>query len=312
MDFILEFAKLIKTTPKLCLPMQECQNSPYNSFLYRSRDCHLCFSSSYLESCLYLDTASHNKDCVDGAFINHCELCYECLHCDSCYNCNFCQDCKNCVDCDFCFECQGCTNCFGCVGLRKKEFYIFNEKYSREEYDQRLAKLKNLPSEKIRAQIETLRQKFPHPAFHGMNCENVNGDYIKNSKNCFVCFHVENAQDCFYCYDEIVDVRDCCDCTHIQNCELCYNLMSASECYNVNSSWWITGSRDCEYCFCVQNSNNCFGCVYTQHKEFHILNKPYSKDAYFKKTAELKDELIKKGLHGKYLVMDAVDLAKTI
>lgn len=83
MDFVLELAKLIKTTPKLCLPMQECENSPYNSFLYRSKDCYLCYSSSYLESCFYLDTCSSNKDCVDGAL--------------GCYNCNFCQDSKNCT-----------------------------------------------------------------------------------------------------------------------------------------------------------------------------------------------------------------------
>mgnify|MGYP001575667443 CR=1 FL=1 len=52
--------------------------------------------------------------------------------------------------------------------------------------------------------------------------------------------------------------------------------------------------------------------LYLSRKEFHVLNKPYTKDEYFKKTAQLKDELIKRKLHGKYLVMDAVQLAKTL
>lgn len=312
MDFILELAKLVKTTPKLCLPMQENENCPYNSFLYRSKNCHLCFSSSYLESCLYLDTSSHNKDCIDGAFLNHCELCYECIHCDGCYSCSFCQDCKNCTDCMFCYECQGCNNCFGCVGLRKKEFFIFNERYSKEDYLKKLPELKKMAPSQIRAKLEQLRLSFPHAQMHMLNCENVFGDYIKNSRNCYMCFHVEGAQDCAYMYDEIVNTKDCFDCTHIQDCELCYNTMSASECYNVDCSWWTTGSSDCMYCFCLQGSKNCFGCVYAQHKEFYILNQPYQKTEYFKKVAEIKDDLNKKGLHGKYLVMDAVELARTL
>lgn len=312
MDFVLELAKLIKSTPKLCLPMQECENSPYNSFLYRSKDCHLCYSSSYLQSCYYLDTCSYNKDCVDCDFCNHCELSYECLHCDSCYNSEFCQDCKNCIDSSFCFECQGCTNCFGCVGLRKKEFNIFNERVSKEEYFARLPELKKMTEAEISARIEQLRENFPHPASHFISCENVSGDYIKNSKNSFMCFHMEGAQDSGYCYDEMVNVKDCVDCTHIQDCELCYNLMSASECYNVNSSWWTTNSSDCDYCFCVQNSKNCFGCAYIQRKEFHILNKPYSKEEYFKLRAEIIEDLKKRGIHGSYLPMDAVELAKTL
>lgn len=312
MDFVLELAKLIKTTPKLCLPMQECENSPYNSFLYRSKDCYLCYSSSYLESCFYLDTCSSNKDCIDGAFINHCELCYECLHCEGCYNCNFCQDCKNCTDASFCFECQGCTNCFGCVGLRKKEFAIFNEQYTKEEYTKKVAELKKLSSEEIRKRMEPLRLQFPHPPNHFINSENVTGDYIMNSKNCFMCFHTDQAQDGAYLYDEMVDVKDCFDCTHIQNCELCYNLMSASECYNVDCSWWATNSRDCMYCCCIQGSKNCFGCVYVQRREYSILNKQYSKEEYFKEVAKIKINLAKKGIHGNYLVMDAVELAKSL
>lgn len=312
MDFVLELAKLIKTTPKLCLPMQECENSAYNSFLYRSKDCYLCFASSYLESCMYMETTSYNKDCFDSAYINHCELCYECLDCNNCYNCNFCRDCKQCTDCTYCFDCQGCSNCFGCVGLRKKEYHIFNTRCSKEEYAEKLAEAKKMPIAELGKKMHELRANFPHPPMHSISSENVFGDYIQNSKNCYMCFHTENAQDCGYLYDEMVDIKDCFDCTHIQNCELCYNLGSASECYNVDCSWWTTNSRDLMYCFCVQASHDCFGCVYLQRHGYCILNKQYSKEEYFKKMAEIKDDLRKKGLHGKYLVMDAVELARRL
>lgn len=312
MNFVLELAKLIKINPKLCLPTDKCENSPYNSFLFSSKDCHLCFSSSFLESCLYVDTGSHNKDCVDCAYINKCELCYECTDVTYSYNCDFCKDCKNCVDCAHCFECQGCTNCFGCIGLRKKEYHIFNKRYTKEEYFKKSAELKKLPVPEILARRETERARFPHPPMHILNSENCIGDYILNSKNCFMAFNAEKSQDCAYVYDEILQLKDCVDCTHIQDSEFCYNLMSAYDCYNVDSSWWAVGSRDCEYGFCILQCANCFGCVNLKYKKYHILNKPYSKEEYDKKVREIKDVLRKNNQHGKYLLMDAVELVKTL
>lgn len=172
--------------------------------------------------------------------------------------------------------------------------------------------LKLMSEDQIRAKMEELRAKFPHPPMHQVASESVAGDYITNSKNCFMCFHAEKCQDSAYLYDEIVGLKDSMDCTHVQDCELCYNLMSASECYNVDCSWWAANSQDCMYCYCIQASKNCFGCVYLQRHEYCILNKQYSKEEYFKKIAEIKNDLRGKGLHGKYLVMDAVELAKTL
>lgn len=268
--------------------------------------------SSFLESCLYLDTASHNKDCADGSYINNCELCYECLHCANCYNSDYCQDCKNCTDCKFCFECQSCTNCFGCVGLKRKEFYIFNEPHSKEEYFRLLPVVKKMPRAEVLAKIEKLREKFPHPPMHQIGSDSVTGDYITNSKNCFYCFHAEAVEDSMYLYDEIARLKDCVDCTHIQDSELCYNLMSAYGCYKVDSSWWVTDSQDCSYCVCIQSCNNLFLCTYMQRKEYCILNVQYSREEYFKRIAEIKEDLINQGLHGKYLVADAMEMAKSL
>ena len=115
-----------------------------------------------------------------------------------------------------------------------------------------------------------------------------------------------------YVYDEISGLKDCVDCTHIQDCQLCYGLMSAFNCYNVDSSWWAVDSTDCKYGMCILQFKNCFGCVNLKRKEFHILNKPYSKENYFKKVAEIEDDLRAKGLYGKYLLMDAVELARAM
>lgn len=36
---------------------------------------------------------------------------------------------------EYCVMCQNCSDCFGCVGLRKKQYCILNQQYSKEEYD---------------------------------------------------------------------------------------------------------------------------------------------------------------------------------
>lgn len=164
----------------------------------------------------------------------------------------------------------------------------------------------------VEKKIKELRLRFPHPPMRLLNAEGTSGDYIDNSKNCYMCFNVERAEDCAYIYDEIVDLKDCFDCTHIQDCQFCYNLMSAYKCYNVDSSWWMVNCHDCEYGICNNGCNDCFGCINVIRKEFYILNQPYSKGNYFKKVAEIKMDLSKKKLHGKYLVMDAVELAQTL
>src|SRR3989338_2228322 len=42
----------------------------------------------------------------------------------------------------YCDSCRGCSDCFGCVGLSKKQYYIFNKQYSKEEYFKLIEKIK--------------------------------------------------------------------------------------------------------------------------------------------------------------------------
>lgn len=125
-------------------------------------------------------------------------------------------------------------------------------------------------------------------------------------------FNGEKSQDSSYCFDEAINLKDCIDCDHVTNCELSYNSMSIDACYNVNCSWWVVNSNNCEYGFCNIGCSNCFGCVNVKRKEYNILNKQYSKEEYFKKTGEIKEDLRKRGLYGKFLIMDAVELSKTL
>lgn len=45
------------------------------------------------------------------------------------------------IDSEYSIHCRGLSKCFGCVGLKKKEYCIFNKQYSKEEYEKLRAKI---------------------------------------------------------------------------------------------------------------------------------------------------------------------------
>src|SRR3989338_8930589 len=134
MDLIKIFQKLIESQPVYNLRSVHNDNCPYVHMVSYSRNSYMCFGGYKCEDCGYCHYPNQLKDCWDTYFAIHCELCYECVSCTDCYNCNFCTESVNCNDCWFSYDIRRCSDCFGCVGLRQKQFYIFNEPYSKEEY----------------------------------------------------------------------------------------------------------------------------------------------------------------------------------
>ena len=49
---------------------------------------------------------------------------------------------SRCENSEYLIGCMDCRNCFGCVGLRKKEYCIFNKQYTEEEYWKRVDQIK--------------------------------------------------------------------------------------------------------------------------------------------------------------------------
>lgn len=57
------------------------------------------------------------------------------------YHILFTRDCWPSSELIYCDHCFGCKNCFGCIGLRKKEFCIFNKQYDKKTYFQQVARI---------------------------------------------------------------------------------------------------------------------------------------------------------------------------
>jgi hypothetical protein len=86
-----------------------------------------------------------NKDCYDAsAWGANMELHYEtCLCGGNSSNLKFCDNCwPNCKNLEYCAHMFSSSDCFGCVGMRKKQYCIFNKQYTKDEYSKIVDKIK--------------------------------------------------------------------------------------------------------------------------------------------------------------------------
>jgi hypothetical protein len=293
MDFFKEYEELKLQTPRCALFNIGAENSDYCVYGRFNKNCYICRGCDYDEDLMYAYWCYHDKDCVDCSYCYDSELLYECVDCRKCYDLGYSQNCKHCNDSSFLFNCIGCKNCYGCVNLKQAEFCIFNEKCSREQYEERLAELKKLPIDQQKERFRAFLEQQPHVYMHQLNNEHCTGDYVYNSKNSHACYDVKEVEDCLY-LTHTLKIKDSVDCDFMYGAERCYECVSV-EGLNNHFCYVVWGSNEMEYCELCFNCRNCFGCIGLKNREYHILNKPYSPEEYHKKVAEIKGALLKVG-----------------
>lgn len=271
-------------------------NTKYTNNSSYQKNCFMTIYADYDEHCAYTVLTTKDKDCLDCYRARESELCYECVGIYKCYNCMWSEELESCVNCYFCQSCYGCMDCIGCVNLRNKSYYIFNKKYTKEEYFEKLKELQidNYENQQvIKKEAEDFWIKSPKRSYHGNGLNiNVSGEYVYESKNTHDAFLVTGAEDSrFIQYISIGGAKDCYDYTGWgDNSSLLY------ECYIVGqgaynnkfcSECW-PNAQNLEYCYYCVQGKDCFGCVNLKRKQYCILNKQYTKEEYLK----LKEKII--------------------
>jgi len=118
--------------------------------LSEAKDSHNCFQCTRIENSKNLYITGWMKDCYDCSNFGAAELAYECAHSGGAYNsksliCCLSNDPLKKVtinNAEYCAMSNSISNCFGCVGLRNKDYMILNKRYSKEEYNELLPKIK--------------------------------------------------------------------------------------------------------------------------------------------------------------------------
>ncbi|MCX6807376.1 MAG: hypothetical protein NTZ80_01015 [Patescibacteria group bacterium] len=297
--FFEQFAEILYEVPKKNLNILLNENSEYNNQIWHCKNCYYCFDVGYGEECLY-DKASHFvKNVIDCSYCKESELIYECIECKNCYNSIFSEKCENCSNCAFCFDCKSCSNCILCSNLRQAEYYVRNQKVSKEEFKRmrdELFKGENAILEKYKLDFADVKSRTIYRENYNIASENCLGENILNSKDCQYCFDTFRSQDLKWCHDVDNDAKDCRDCSHLAEAELVYDCAIVAGYRNIFSlACWASNLAYSAYSLVATNTEHLFGCSDIHGKEFCILNKKYSK----KEFEDLVEKIIKHMINSK-------------
>lgn len=128
--------------PKIYMHGQNNENIT-GDYLDHCKNCKRCFDCPTLEDSAYCSFSGGNArnlyDCMNTGL--NSELCYECNGATFYNNCIAVYYGRSNHDCEYCQYCFNCDHLFGCVGLRHKNYCIFNHQYTKEEYATLRAKL---------------------------------------------------------------------------------------------------------------------------------------------------------------------------
>lgn len=295
--------KLHETVPRMSIFITRCENTDYCNASLLSKNCYLIFGNISNEDCSYGHIVWQSSNCYDCLYTYRSELCYECIDCFGCYNTIYSQDCNNCTDCSFTINCRNCSNCFGCTDLHNAEYCIFNQRYSKEEYFEKLKEFdigNHSLVKEIQQKVRELSKQDQVKFFHGLGCEDVTGDYLYNSKNIENCYDLKNCQDCKHSatLESFIDCHDCNYCP--MKTELSYQNVSVYG-YNIlfshnvlNDSSFMLYSDHCFSC------SNCFGCAGLKNKKYCIFNKQYTEEEYNKLVPQIINYMKQTGEWGQY------------
>jgi len=140
----------------------------YISHSKNVRNCFLVREGENLKYCQYVQESPGSKDSYDyTAWGAANELIYECVACGLntnsikfCYNVQ-----ENVHDIEYSYMCASSSYLFGCIGLKQKQYCIFNKQYVKEEYEELRSKIieqmNSMPYKDSRGIVYKYGEYFP-------------------------------------------------------------------------------------------------------------------------------------------------------
>ncbi|MEK7143667.1 MAG: hypothetical protein AAB756_02450 [Patescibacteria group bacterium] len=280
--FFAQFGELIKRVPMPATFAGNSVGSDYCNHVGEAKDCYLTFGSWDTEDVLYSNKMVAMKNTLDSLASNHCQFVYQIIQSRQIHNSVFVQNSSNCDHSAFLYDCRGCSSCFGCVGLRNKKYYIFNQPYTKEEYEQKIKELdsqSNTEREKILIQFVNLKRRFPHKFAHFTSVQNSSGDNLSHVTNSQYCFDLTNdVRDCKFCVNGGMGLLDIYDGYGVGIGSLTYESVDAGlKASHLLFSVVVWEGHNIAYGYHCRNGKNIFGCIGLRNKQYCILNKQYTK-----------------------------------
>lgn len=287
-DFLASYQTLKQHFPQSPNNSFGNKNSDLVSFTYRSKNCIYCFDCVECHDCVYCFDGVRCRDCIDCDHCIDCELLFECIDCYKTYSSAFLNYCARTYDSFFCWDCRDCHDIFGCTHLKHKQYCIFNQQFTKEDYQKRIKGLLADSPEKNIDRLKKLIEKYPFGPTNVTSCENSSyGNHVHYCQNCYLCFDTARSQDCGYLYD-CAYCQNSYDLTYCYKAELSYECVDCARIYNCDYLESCDGCFDCSHLTNCVDCHSCFGCVGLSHQKFIFLNKQYTEAEYNRVVAEAR------------------------
>lgn len=289
--FFVQFQELMGRVPAMALFNTNAVNSDFCNYMASAKNCYLLMGGKEGEGIAYSNRVYFSKDCMDVYTTTRLELCYECVQCENSYSLFFSQYCDSCNNSYFLYDCKNCQNCFGCWNLRGKQYHIWNQPYTKEEYTRKLKEMHlgnyqefSRIQDEFKKRVSQTINKYAHI----LKSTNSTGDNIQNARNCKSCFDLagNNYENSKFSHYVGLGLKDSYDIYGLSNGELLYDSISLGFESNENSKYrfslFIKGCSDVHYCYNCVSCTDLFGCIGVRKKSYCILNRQYTKEEYGK------------------------------
>lgn len=304
--FFEQLKELLDKVPQLTIQNDDgvsSENCAYCQDFAFGKNCYFVIGTWHSRDSFYSSVnTSYNVDMCDCTHVQKSELIYMCMDSQNLFNCGFLQNSENCTDCFLGIDLKGCRDCFGCVGLRQKQFYIFNKPYSETDYKKKVAEYKtgsfeNL--EKIKDEFYRWSLQFPRKSNNMQNCENCEGNDLFNSRNTYG-FSLRDAENCKFCHQGDINMFSY-DIFSSGKPNWCYEGMTPDNSYQIHFTWFSWKNKYMFYTFNCHNSEYLFGCASLHRAKYCILNKQYTKEEYEVLVPKIIEHMKKNGEWGEYM-----------
>jgi hypothetical protein len=294
--FFTQWRELMFRTPLANLGNTNIVKSDYGNHNYDCKNCYLVYASLTNENVSYAQGVVSVKDSLDLYTVMKSEQCYDDTLCGGLYKTHFSYDSDECIDSMFLTSCLNLQNCLGCVNLRHKSYCIFNEQYTKDEYQKKLADFDFGSYKKLekfkKEYADFLKTQFRRFAYVYKSLD-VTGDNVQNSKNSHYIFDVYgDVEDSKY-VTHAMGLKNSYDGYGIgHNAELLYEGVDFGL-DAARNSFGVLNHRcsDTSYTYMCYSSKNLFGCISLRSKQYCILNKQYTKEEYEKLIPKIKKHM---------------------
>lgn len=283
------------------------ENCEYTDDWWYCKNCYLCHSGLENQDLKYCYRTLKCRDSQFLVFSTGCELSVDLTYCFNCFQVIYAFMCHQCHDSAFLFDCRNCQHCLFCSNLRNREYCILNQQYTKEEYERKKLEL-DLRKHSVYEHAQKIfwdmmKQKAWFRANIIDHCENSDGNFLSDCKNCHNCYLITGpAEDCINSTRQGGGIKDSLDCVGAAiGSELAYSCCLAQDtCYDNRFCYNTIQCRFAKYCaHCIQ-CEYIFGCCGLVGKKYYIFNRPYTKEQYEQQVSIIVEKMKQTGEYGQF------------